>query len=105
MKVIKCRFIPKQFCVNIFGTAWAHDTSWLDKYTLNHESIHTAQMRELLFVPFYVLYGLEWFYHFARLRNWYAAYMAISYEREAYAHGNDLTYLKRRKHYAMWRKQ
>lgn len=105
MKTIKCRFIPENFCVNIFGTAWARDTSRLDKYILNHESIHTAQMRELLFVPFYVLYALEWLWHFIRLRKWYVAYMAISFEREAYEHGDDLSYLKNRRHYAMWRKK
>ena len=100
---IRCPLIPKGFCVNIFGTYWARDTSWLDKYTVNHERIHTAQMRELLFVPFYIIYGIEWLIRLAQKRNWRSAYMAISFEREAYAHGRDLTYLSRRPHYGQWR--
>lgn len=102
--IIKCRWIPKRFCVNIFGTIWTRDTSWIDQYIVNHERIHTAQQRELLFVPFYILYFFEWLYRLCRLRDWHKAYLAISFEREAYAHGDDLNYLKRRRHYAQWRK-
>lgn len=95
--IVKCRFIPAGICVNLFGTFWARDTSWLDKYILNHERIHTSQMRELLFVPFYILYILEWLVRLVKYRNHNKAYMNISFEREAYANGRDLTYLSRRK--------
>lgn len=100
---IKCRFVPKGYCVNLFGTYWARDTSWIDKYVVNHERIHNAQMRELLFVPFYVLYLLEWLFRLAQYRNQRDAYRNISFEREAYAHGHDLTYLPQRKHFAWTR--
>lgn len=101
-KIIKCPLVPKMFCVNIFGTLWIHGDHLPAERLINHERIHTAQMRELLFLPFYIIYFLEWLLHLVRLRNWYAAYKAISFEREAYAHGNDLTYLPRRRHYAQW---
>lgn len=91
------------FCVNIFGTMWMHDTSWLTPQIVNHERIHTAQQRELLFIPFYIIYLLEWILRLMQKRNWYRAYKAISFEREAYGNGNDLTYLSRRRHYAQWR--
>ena len=101
--VIKSCLVPKGFCVNLFGTLWARDTSWLDRYVVNHERIHTAQQRELLFVPFYVLYLLEWLGRFLQYGHWYRAYKNISFEREAYTHGGDLTYLARRRHYGWLR--
>ena len=100
--VVKCRFIPKGICVNLFGSYWARDISWIDKYVINHERIHTAQQRELLFVPFYILYEIEWLVRLVQFRNRHDAYMNISFEREAYANGDNLDYLPNRKLFA-WR--
>ena len=100
--VVKCRFIPKGICVNLFGSYWARDISWIDKYVINHERIHTAQQRELLFVPFYILYVIEWLVRLVQFRNRHDAYMNISFEREAYANGDNLDYLPNRKLFA-WR--
>ena len=104
MKIIVCRWIPRGFCVNLFGTAWTRDKSWVDAAVVNHERIHTAQQRELLFVGFYLLYGLEWLVRFLWSRDWYRAYKGISFEREAYGHGHDMGYLRRRRHFAQWRR-
>ena len=100
--VVQCRFIPKGICVNLFGSYWARDISWIDKYVINHERIHTAQQRELLFVPFYILYVIEWLVRLVQFRNRHDAYMNISFEREAYANGDNLDYLPNRKLFA-WR--
>lgn len=100
--VVKCRFIPKGICVNLFGSYWARDISWIDEYVINHERIHTAQQRELLFVPFYILYVIEWLVRLVQFRNRHDAYMNISFEREAYANGDNLDYLPNRKLFA-WR--
>ena len=105
MKIIKSKLVPKRFCVNLFGTIWARDTRWVDEKRINHERIHTAQQCELLFVPFYVLYVLEWIVRLVTERNFYAAYRSISFEREAYANGDNLNYLATRKMYAQWRKK
>lgn len=103
-RVIKACFVPRGFCVNLFGTVWVRDPSWISAEILRHERIHTAQMRELLFVPFYIVYFLEWLFHLVRLRRGsYAAYMAISFEREAYANSHNPGYLSRRRHFAQWR--
>lgn len=99
--IVKCRLIPKGICVNLFGTFWARDPSWIDKYVINHERIHTAQQRELLFVPFYVLYVIEWLFRLIQYRNRHDAYINISFEREAYANGHNLEYLSGRK-FASW---
>lgn len=87
----------KGYCMNLFGTIWARDTSWIDSYVINHERIHTAQQRELFFIPFYILYVMEWSVRLIQYRDLDKAYRNISFEREAYTNGHDLTYLKTRK--------
>ncbi|MCH5239410.1 MAG: hypothetical protein J1F38_04245 [Muribaculaceae bacterium] len=98
--IIKSKLIPKHTCVNLFGTLWTRDKSWIDKYVVNHEHIHTRQQKELLFVPFYILYIVEWIFRLMQYRNQHDAYLNISFEREAYKHGHDLSYLPRRKPYS-----
>ena len=66
---------------------------------MNHERIHTAQQREMLYVFFYLAYLLEWLVRLPMRGN---AYRNISFEREAYANQRDLDYLQRRRHFA-WR--
>lgn len=70
---------------------------------INHESIHTAQMRELLFVPFYIIYLIEWMIRLCQTGNLRDAYFAISFEKEAYRNDLNLDYLPRRKWFAQWR--
>lgn len=95
--------MPKGICLNLFGTFWVKDPSWIDKYVVNHERIHTAQQREMLFVPFYIVYVLEWLVRLIQYCNHHKAYMNISFEREAYFNGHDLGYLPRRRHFAWLR--
>lgn len=102
--IIRTRIVPKRFCVNFFGLLLVRNPRWIDATVVNHERIHTAQMRELLFLPFYVIYFFEWLWRLVQLHNWFAAYRAISFEREAYANGSDFGYLARRRHFAQWRK-
>lgn len=92
--------VPRGYCINLFGTVWARDISWINDKVINHERIHTAQQRELLFLPFYILYLLEWLYRLLQHRDWKKAYYAISFEREAYRHGGDLSYLRHRRPYS-----
>ena len=63
---------------------------------VNHERIHLRQQLELLIVPFFVLYFLEFFLRLIQYRNVDLAYRNISFEREAYANEKDLDYLKQR---------
>ena len=71
----------------------------LDSVELNHELIHAAQQRELLYLPFFIWYGVEWLFFLIKYRNALDAYFHIRFEREAYRHQGDLQYLKNRKHY------
>lgn len=67
------------------------------KRIINHESIHIKQQQELLIIPFYLIYIIEWFVKlFFYGKN---AYYNISFEREAYSNEYDFEYLKTRKKY------
>lgn len=68
-----------------------------DTVLINHEKIHLHQQRELLIVPFYILYITEWLVRTILYLDSYRAYQNISFEREAYANEDNLDYLKNRK--------
>lgn len=67
---------------------------------IHHEKIHHRQQLELLIVPFYLLYLLNYLFNLLRYRNHYKAYREIIFEREAFQMDNDLDYLNRRKMFA-----
>jgi len=67
---------------------------------INHERIHLKQQLELLILPFYLWYGLEFLLRLLTYKNHLKAYKNISFEREAYSKEADLHYLKRRKPWA-----
>ncbi|NAY92214.1 hypothetical protein GTQ34_09810 [Muricauda sp. JGD-17] len=73
------------------------DSLKTDGVLINHERIHLKQQRELLIVPFYLWYMLEWLLRTILYLDSYRAYQNVSFEREAYAHEKDMTYLSRRK--------
>ncbi len=85
------------YAINLFGVLFT--TQKLSAVDLNHERIHTAQQRELLYIGFYLWYIIEWLYLLVKYRNGLKAYFHISFEQEAYRHQDDLEYLKKRKHY------
>lgn len=104
MKVIYNSLIPfKGFsAINLFGVIFARkEYKELSQRVLNHEAIHTAQMKELLYIGFYIWYLVEWLIKLCQYGR--KAYENISFEREAYAYQNDDTYLKRRKHFAWFK--
>ncbi|MDE6410191.1 MAG: hypothetical protein K2K81_08125 [Muribaculaceae bacterium] len=101
MKIIRNKIIPfgkKFYAINLFGILFAKGTC--DRVTLNHERIHTAQMKELAFIGFYILYLIEWVIRLIQYRNYFKAYSNISFEREAYANDRNLNYLSARRHYS-----
>jgi hypothetical protein len=63
---------------------------------LNHERIHIRQQIELLILPFYIWYLLEYCIRLLQLKNSYLAYKNISFERECYVMEQNLDYLKKR---------
>lgn len=90
--------------INIFGILFTKNKKGiLTNRTVNHELIHTAQMKELGYIGFYLWYGIE--YLFIRLfhKKQGDAYHDVSFEEEAYANYKDMTYLQNRKHYAWFK--
>lgn len=102
MKLIYNNIIPfKGFkAINLFGLCFVRNGMKMSDKGVNHESIHTAQMKELLYVPFYLIYFTEWLVRLFMKGN---AYRNISFEKEAYGNEKNTNYLNERKHYGMWR--
>ena len=104
MKIIYNNLIPfKGFiAINLFGVLFVRN-EYKKRFeyggfptTLNHESIHTEQIKELGYIFFYIWYLIEWL---LRLPFGNASYN-ISFEREAYANEKNKKYLQTRKRYS-----
>jgi hypothetical protein len=63
---------------------------------VNHEKIHLRQQLELLILPFFIWYVLEYLFRLFQYKNANLAYRNISFEREAYAKESNLKYLETR---------
>lgn len=101
MKIIYNKIIPfgkRFYAINLFGILFAKGPC--DIVTLNHERIHTIQIKEFLYIPFYIFYVLEWTIRILMTGNLYKAYENISFEREAYHNQYNLNYLKNRRHFS-----
>lgn len=102
MIIIRNNIIPFPgfAAINLFGILFVRKNATITDNMIRHESIHTEQMKEMLFVPFYLWYVIEWLLRLIQYRNTHTAYRNISFEREAYASENDLYYLDSRKRYS-----
>lgn len=69
----------------------------------NHENIHLAQEMELLFIGFYLWYGIEYLIRLMMYRSHNDAYRNISFEQEAYMYQYDMEYLDTRSHFTWLR--
>ena len=67
-----------------------------DLVVMNHEKIHIRQQLELLVLPFYILYFIDFGLKYLKYRDAKIAYRNIVFEREAYANESNINYLKSR---------
>jgi hypothetical protein len=67
-----------------------------NKILVNHEKIHIRQQMELLVLPFFLWYFVEYAVRLLQYKNADLAYRNISFEREAYANEINLDYLETR---------
>lgn len=72
-----------------------------DRQIINHELIHLRQQIELLVLPFFILYLINYLVNLIKYRNHDTAYRNIIFEREAYGNDANCSYLKNRK-FASW---
>ena len=85
--------------INLFGVLFVRRGCYMSERDLNHEAIHTAQMKEMLYVFFYLWYFVEWLIRLFGKGN---AYRNLSFEKEAYDNEGDLNYLENRPMFAWW---
>jgi len=71
-----------------------------NKVLVNHEKIHLRQQLELLVLPFFLWYFVEYAVRLLQYKNTNLAYRNISFEREAYANEQDLNYIKKREFFS-----
>jgi hypothetical protein len=102
------RFILKLFKSNFRGTTLYPFGIYVKKLDypdmdsfINHENIHWGQQKEMLVIPFYLWYVIEWVVNIFKFGK--RAYIKLSFEQEAYFNQKNLQYLKTRKFYA-WTK-
>lgn len=90
--------VPKGYAgITIFPFVFLKNRVLKDNKTLiNHERIHLKQQLELLIIPFYIWYSLEFLYRLITCKNWHRAYRNISFEKEAYLNEKNLQYLNER---------
>ena len=99
MRVVRNALLPPRGfdAINILGTIFCRKDTDIDASLLRHECIHTAQMKEMLYVGFYLGYLIEWL---IRLPMKGRAYNKLLMEREAYTHMEEADYLEHRRHFA-----
>jgi len=86
MRIVRNKLVPLpgfRF-VNLFGVLFTRDADAITNIELNHETIHTMQMKEMLYVFFYLWYMAEWLVRLLRYHDRMKAYRNMSFEREAY---------------------
>lgn len=106
MKIIYSNILPvKGFrAINLFGIVFARkDEPTLTQRIINHETIHSRQIVELLVFGFYMWYILEWIFRWIQYKDPYKGYRNISFEREAFSNDADFSYPKNRKFFGFYR--
>lgn len=117
MKIIHTNLLFKGYkACNLFGILLVRPGTELTPVNLNHERIHTAQMKEMLYIGFYLWYGIEYigrviYEVFYRLGTYlpfknmgHYCYRHLLHEKEAYTHQEDMDYLDHRRFWAFLRK-
>lgn len=105
MKIIYSKILPPKgyFAINLFGILFVRNGIIISPTLINHENIHTHQIKELLYIFFYIWYILEFIIRLIQYKNWNQAYRNISFERESYTNENNYIYLSNRKKYSFVR--
>ena len=92
MKIVPFKYLGKFSGITLAPIGiFIHPRRMNDPAILNHEHIHWQQQMEMLIIPFYFWYVIEWMFK---------GYRKISFEKEAYLNEHNPDYLKTRKRYA-----
>ncbi|MFL9844896.1 hypothetical protein [Flavobacterium rhizosphaerae] len=97
MVVTSKYLVPKGYtAITLFPFILLRDKQFNNPELLNHERIHLRQQAELLIIPFYIWYSIEYLIRLIYYKNKQKAYRNICFEREAYACEGNPAYLKHR---------
>ncbi len=101
MNIVNKYLVPNGYmALTIYPFIMFKNKSFLgDKVLINHERIHLKQQLELLIIPFFIIYFINYVINLIKYRNHFKAYVNIIFEKEAYKNERDLTYLEKRKKY------
>lgn len=94
---------PKLFTKNFRGLTIFPFIFLKDKATrenqivIFHERIHLRQQLEMLWIPFFLWYVIEFLIRWIKYKDAHRAYMNICFEREAYSNESNFDYLKKRR--------
>lgn len=104
--IVKKFLIPKGYSgLTVFPfIILSKKTDITNQIMLNHEKIHIKQQIELLILPFFVWYFVDFLIQFVKFGNINQAYRNIIFEKEAYQNEHNLNYLKTRKFFGFLRK-
>lgn len=104
MKIIYNNLIPfKGYkAINLFGLVFVRKGAKFTEVDYNHEHIHSKQMAEMLWIFFYLWYGIEYLIIlcFSKWNKQNERYHDVSFEEEAHNNDKDLSYLEDRKPFA-----
>lgn len=104
LKRVYCQHFPLQGYVALTCFPWLFiRQSAKQRFTptaYRHELTHAHQQVELLWLLFFIIYGLEYIVKLLITFSHNKAYHSISFEQEAYATQGKVDYNTNRKHYA-----
>ena len=102
MKIVRSSWFPPKGYAAIMLVRWliVRKGGAITSRLINHEETHQKQQLEMLVVFFFLWYGLEFVFRLFQYWNWSKAYRNVSFEREAYANQDNISYLPSRKRFA-----
>lgn len=85
MKIIYNNIIPFKgfYAINLFGILFVRGHRTPTDRVMTHETVHTKQMQEMMYIFFYLWYVIEWFIKLFIFGFTHKAYRNISFEQEA----------------------
>lgn len=99
MIIVNKYLVPKKaVAIAIWPFIIFKEKRFITRVRINHEKIHLAQQKELLVIPFYILYAFNFIFNLIFLKA--HPYYHIVFEIEAYDNQYNVSYLKNRKFWA-----
>ena len=104
MIIINKNLVPKGFAgITLFPFIIFKTEAHATVKNINHEKIHIKQQLEMLVIPFFIWYGIEYLIRIIQNKDTFTAYKKISFEQEAYDNQTDLGYLNERSLYSWFK--